>query len=256
MPVGNAAYVEQFVRRAAQGDKREDEGSISSAQDHVGSLRVLGVNSQERLLLLRHCVAVKLSHLARFASAELFEQVTQNLQDDIEQEIRGLAQASRAEFSCEAMRLARMPLSMGGLGVMRMTRDAAAAAAMSSAASALARFSKSLTKKRKDLTWVTSLLQDTLAAPGGGGSESEPEDEADEEQEDEAKRKTAAARARRSRASPQRRSWPRARRGPKRERKRPKTTWRRWSRRTRRWRAPARQSTARCSKGGRWQPAD
>ena len=146
VPVGNAAYVEQFVRRAAQGDKREDEGSISSAHDHVGSLRVLGVNSQERLLLLRHCVAVKLSHLARFASAELFEQVTQNLQDDIEQEIRGLAQASRAEFSCEAMRLARMPLSMGGLGVMRMTRDAAAAAAMSSAASALARFSKSLAK--------------------------------------------------------------------------------------------------------------
>ena len=139
---------------------------------------------------------------------------------------------------------------------MRMTRDAAAAAAMSSAESALGRFSKSLAKKRKDLTWVTSLLQDTLAAPGGGGSESEPEDEADEEQEDEAKRKTAAARARRSRASPQRRSWPRARRGPKRERKRPKTTWRRWSRRTRRWRAPARQSTARCSKGGRWQPAD
>jgi hypothetical protein len=66
-----------------------------------------------------------------------------------------------------------------------MTRDAAAAAAMSSAASALARFSKSLEKKRKDLTWVTSLLQSTLAAPGGGATESEPEGE--EEDEDEAK---------------------------------------------------------------------
>ena len=188
VPVGNAAFVEQFVRRAAQGDKREDEGSASSAQDHVGSLRVLGDCSQERLLLLRHCVAVKLAHLARFASAELFEQVTQNLQDDIEQEIRGLAQATSAEFSSEAMRLARKPLSMGGLGVMRMTRDAAAVAAMSSAASALARLSKSLAKKRKDLTWVNSLLQDTLAAPGGGESESEPEEEAEEEEdEDEAK---------------------------------------------------------------------
>ena len=144
VPVGNAAFVEQFVRRAAQGDKREDEGSADSALANVENLGwLLADDAQGRLLLLRHCIATKLTHLARFSSAELFEQVTARLQDAIEQDIRAVAKASSAEFGAAAMRLARMPLSMGGLGVTRMTRDSAAVAAMSSAASALARLSAS-----------------------------------------------------------------------------------------------------------------
>ena len=76
-------------------------------------------------------------------------------------------------------------------------------AAMSSAASALARLSASWAKKRPDLGWATELLTDTLAkpdregrarapgAPAAGGrtpvAEVEDEDEDEEEDEDEAK---------------------------------------------------------------------
>ena len=51
VPVGNAAFVEQFVRRAAQGDKREDEGSADSALANVENLGwLLADDAQVRLL--------------------------------------------------------------------------------------------------------------------------------------------------------------------------------------------------------------
>ena len=66
--------------------------------DHVRSLVQLAGSAQERLLLLRHCVATKLTHIARFASAELYERATRELQDAIEDEIRAIAKALPSEF--------------------------------------------------------------------------------------------------------------------------------------------------------------
>jgi hypothetical protein len=54
---------------------------------------------------------------------------------------------------------------MGGLGVTRMTRDSAAVAAMSSAASALARVRRGLTEKRPGVKWAIELIEDTLKDP-------------------------------------------------------------------------------------------
>ena len=65
------------------------------------------------------------------------------------------------------MRMARMPLSMGGLGITKMTKDSAAVAAMCSAASALARLEASCRAKRPDVTWAADLMRRTLDAGGG-----------------------------------------------------------------------------------------
>ena len=173
VPIGNACYVEEFVMRKAQGDKRDDVGSVNSAMDHVRSLVQLAGSAQERLLLLRHCVATKLTHIARFASAELYERATRELQDAIEDEIRAIAKALPSEFGGDAMRLARMPLSMGGLGITKMTKDSAAVAAMCSAASALARLEASCRAKRPDATWAADLMRRALDA-GGGAHTGEP----------------------------------------------------------------------------------
>jgi hypothetical protein len=167
VPIGNACYVEEFVMRKAQGDKRDDVGSVNSAMDHVRSLVQLAGSAQERLLLLRHCVATKLTHIARFASAELYERATRELQEAIEGEIRAIAKVLPSEFGGDAMRLARMPLSMGGLGITKMTKDSAAVAAMCSAASALARLEASCRAKRPDVTWAADLMRRTLDAGGG-----------------------------------------------------------------------------------------
>ena len=135
--------------------------------DHVRSLVQLAGSAQERLLLLRHCVATKLTHIARFASAELYERATRELQEAIEGEIRAIAKVLPSEFGGDAMRLARMPLSMGGLGITKMTKDSAAVAAMCSAASALARLEASCRAKRPDVTWAADLMRRTLDAGGG-----------------------------------------------------------------------------------------
>ena len=131
------------------------------------SLVQLAGSAQERLLLLRHCVATKLTHIARFASAELYEHATRELQEAIEGEIRAIAKVLPSEFEGDAMRMARMPLSMGGLGITKMTKDSAAVAAMCSAASALARLEASCRAKRPDVTWAADLMRRTLDAGGG-----------------------------------------------------------------------------------------
>ena len=70
--------------------------------------------------------------------AREYEDATASLQRAIEGTIRDVAKAPSAKlFPAEAMELARLPMSMGGMGVTKLTRDSAAVAVagMRSAAS-------------------------------------------------------------------------------------------------------------------------
>ena len=70
--------------------------------------------------------------------AREYEDATASLQRAIEGTIRDVVKAPSAElFPAEAMELARLPMSMGGMGVTKLTRDsgAVAVAGMRSAAS-------------------------------------------------------------------------------------------------------------------------
>ena len=69
------------------------------------------------LLRLRHCLASKLSYLARFCPDQLFAEVTDELQIAIEAELRTIADAPREDFGGSKMRLARQTLRAGGTGV-------------------------------------------------------------------------------------------------------------------------------------------
>ena len=89
------------------------------------ALRKMGNNSQEKMLNLKHCISSKLAHIARWGPACEYEEVTANLQSAIEETIRDVAKAPSVElFPAEAMELARLPTSMGGMGVGKLTRDA------------------------------------------------------------------------------------------------------------------------------------
>ena len=99
------------------------------------ALRLLGDSAQEKLLILRHCLSSKLAHIARWGPAEQFDMGTREVQDEIERTVRDIAMAPGKMFPAEAMKMARLPLSMGGLGLTRLTRNSAAVAGMCSAAS-------------------------------------------------------------------------------------------------------------------------
>ena len=61
--------------------------------------------------------------------AREYEDATASLQRAIEGTIRDVAKAPSAKlFPAEAMELARLPMSMGGMGVTKLTRDSAAVA--------------------------------------------------------------------------------------------------------------------------------
>ena len=158
MPCGNRAYVAAAVKRAAARGATED----------VHALRSMGTNSQEKMLLLKHCISSKLAHIARWGPACQYEEATASLQRAIEETIRDVAKApGDSLFPAEAMELARLPTSMGGMGVGKLTRDSAAVAGMCSAASALARVGEAWAK-RDGLGWMCKLIEDTLADPVQG----------------------------------------------------------------------------------------
>ena len=73
------------------------------------------------------------------------------------------------------MELARLPTSMGGMGVGKLTRDSAAVAGMCSAASALARMGKAWAK-RDGLGKICKLIEETLADPAQVPNGEEPAD--------------------------------------------------------------------------------
>jgi hypothetical protein len=60
MPIGNKAFLTDAVQSSADRGAMED----------VHSLRLLGHNAQEKLLILRHCVSSKLAHIARWGPAD------------------------------------------------------------------------------------------------------------------------------------------------------------------------------------------
>ena len=128
----------------------------------------MGTNSQEKMLLLKHCISSKLAHIARWGPACQYEEATASLQRAIEETIRDIAKApGDSLFPAEAMELARLPTSMGGMGVGKLTRDSAAVAGMCSAASALARMGAAWAN-RDGLGWMCKLIEDTLADPAQG----------------------------------------------------------------------------------------
>jgi hypothetical protein len=166
MPCGNRAYVTAAVERAAARGAAED----------VHALRKMGNNSQEKMLNLKHCISSKLAHIARWGPACQYEEVTASLQRAIEETIRDVAKAPSEElFPAAAMELARLPTSMGGLGVGKLTRDSAAVAGMCSAASALARMGKAWAK-RDGLGWICKLIEETLSDPAQALNGEEPAD--------------------------------------------------------------------------------
>ena len=120
------------------------------------------------MLLLKHCISSKLAHIARWGPASQYEEATASLQRAIEETIRDVAKAPGTElFLAEAMELARLPTSMGGLGVGKLTRDSAAVAGICSAASALARMNEAWAK-RDGLDWMCKLIGAALADPAQG----------------------------------------------------------------------------------------
>ena len=190
MPIGNAEYVKAFVRRKATGDARLDEGAVGGAVEAVLRLQMMGKSTQARLLLLRHCLASKLSYLARFCPDELFAEVTDELQIAIDAELRTIADAPHEDFGGSKMRLARQTLRAGGTGVTRLSQAGAAVASMAAVASALARMQSAL-KGRSGMAWIRKLIGDTLVdlprPPGDETPEDGGSEEAEEEAEDEAK---------------------------------------------------------------------
>jgi hypothetical protein len=95
---------------------RSREGRSAQGQGH--SLRLLGHNAQEKLLILRLCVSSKLAHIARWGPADEYAEETEELNCAIERVVRDLAGAPSKElFPAEAMELARLPSSMGGMGL-------------------------------------------------------------------------------------------------------------------------------------------
>ena len=168
MPIGNRAFLTAAVQSSADRGAMED----------VHSLRLLGHNAQEKLLILRHCVSSKLAHIARWGPADEYEEETEELNRAIERVVRDLAGAPSKElFPAEAMELARLPSSMGGMGLTKLTAESAAVAGMCSAASALARMGKAF-GKRKGLEWLCTLISATLEDPEEAAAE-----EAEDEQE-------------------------------------------------------------------------
>jgi hypothetical protein len=61
------------------------------AMEDVHSLRLLGHNAQEKLLILRHCVSSKLAHIARWGPADEYAEETEELNCAIERVVRDLA---------------------------------------------------------------------------------------------------------------------------------------------------------------------
>ena len=88
MPCGNRAYVAAAVERAA----------TSGATEDVHALRSMGTNSQEKMLLLKHCTSSKVAHIARWGPAGQYEEVTASLQHVIEETIRDVAKAPGEEL--------------------------------------------------------------------------------------------------------------------------------------------------------------
>ena len=75
MPCGNRAYVAAAVKRAAARGATED----------VHALRSMGTNSQEKMLLLKHCISSKLAHIARWGPASQYEEAAASRQRAIKE---------------------------------------------------------------------------------------------------------------------------------------------------------------------------